>query len=115
MISLDKVSVNFSFDTETKTWKIIAEMNVARAKYSVTDFFKDFCVMGGTLGDQTVTSVELYDPEANEWTLLAHMEKPTSHFQLINLNGCLYALGGNAIEKYDSLGKCWMKVRNSLS
>lgn len=86
-------------------------MNVARADYSVTDYIEWFCIVGGTSNGQASTSVELYEPDADKWRRLAHINTPRSYFQLINLDHFLYGLGGNVMEKYDPLRKCSKEVR----
>lgn len=84
-------------------------MSVAKAGYSVTDINGCFCFVGGTM--IASTSVELYDPEADEWTRLAHTGALRSHFQIIDLNGFLYAFDSSSMEKYDSFQRCWKEVR----
>lgn len=106
-------SVHFRFDTETKTWKNIKHMNVARANASVIVFNGYIYVAGGRIDAVTKTkSVELYDQKSDEWIQLASMNSSRSCSTLIQFNLFLYAIGNvKAIERYDLCKNSWAEVR----
>lgn len=84
-------------------------MKVARF-YASTAVFDRYIYVAG--GEPALASVELYDPECDEWTDIKPMNRPRSAFALVALNGFLYAIGGNVavIEKYDPNEACWTDV-----
>ena len=52
--------------------------------------------------------VQVYDPQDDSWTPIAHMMVPRCEFGLVALNNCLFAFGGwvgedigGSIEVYD--------------
>ena len=60
-------------------------------------------------------SVECFDPETDEWTLVAEMEKPRSGLVLMAVDHFIYAFGGRCrhtdryfdiVERYVYTNKC---------
>ena len=56
------------YDPNTNTWSQMANMNIARAAYSLVSLHGRLYAIGGA----DVDSVEVYDPDNNTWTLLQH-------------------------------------------
>lgn len=95
-------------------------MNVVRFCASATILNGYINVAGGrSLEDKTTNSAELYDPKCDAWTNIASMKLDRYDFALIELNGFLYAMGGNedenVIEKYDPWKNCWSEVCERFS
>lgn len=93
-------------------------MNVARQMATATKFNGYICVAGGCIGVEDSgmailsNSIELYDPQNDEWTQPAPMNNPRSIFALFELNGFLYAMGTHeVIEKYEPAENSWTEVR----
>lgn len=104
---------HFSFDTETKTWKILKPMNSARIYPSVAVVNGYIYVAGGLdTSKNLLNSVEVYYPNSDEWAKLAPMKKPRLRFALFMSIGVLYAVGSDAaVEKYDPWRASWTEVR----
>ncbi|KAK6194677.1 hypothetical protein SNE40_000267 [Patella caerulea] len=70
--------------------------------------------VGGWCSGDAISSVEKYDPQANEWRLVAPMSKRRCGVGVAVLNDLLYAVGGhdgqsylNSIERYDPHTNQW--------
>lgn len=70
--------------------------------------------VGGWCSGDAISSVERYDPQANEWRMVAPMSKRRCGVGVAVLNGLLYAVGGhdgqsylNSIERYDPPTNQW--------
>lgn len=50
--------------------------------------------------DSTGRAVNMYDPEANQWTLLTKLPRPRSHHAIQVMGKCLYVIGGS--DPYDN-------------
>ncbi|KAJ8021102.1 Kelch-like protein 20 [Holothuria leucospilota] len=61
------------FNTQTQQWTPIASMNKTRAWPSVALFDNKIYVMGGYDGHTRLRSVEMYDPESNQWSFVSRM------------------------------------------
>ena len=67
-------------------------------------------------------SVERFDPVANEWAMVAPMNKPRTGLSVAVLDGFLYSLGGhdgsgylNLVQCYDPLTDSWCNVKTMCS
>lgn len=49
--------------------------------------------MGGNNGSARLNSCETYDPETNQWTLIANMNRQRSDGNACTLNGRIYITG----------------------
>lgn len=87
-------------------------MNDTRDEASAVILNGYICVAGGYTTEYTWSkSVELYNPSLNEWRELKEMNKSRANFGLVELDGYLYAMGGDRIiEKYDPRTDCWAEV-----
>lgn len=70
--------------------------------------------VGGWCSGDAISSVERYDPQANEWRMVAPMSKRRCGVGVAVLNDLLYAVGGhdgqsylNSIERYDPQTNQW--------
>lgn len=79
---------------------------------------KVYMVGGGNYSCGVNSSLQAYDPVANAWTNLANMPTARYEFGATELNGQLYAIGGNpgcgsaasairAVEVYDPVSNLW--------
>ncbi|XP_036358022.1 kelch-like protein 5 [Octopus sinensis] len=64
-------------------------------------------------------SVECFDPETEEWTLVAEMEKPRSGLVLMAIDHYIYAFGGRCrhtdryfdiVERYNTVTRQWNNI-----
>ncbi|KAG1697206.1 Kelch-like protein 20 [Nymphon striatum] len=70
--------------------------------------------VGGWCSGDAIASVERYDPQANDWRMVAPMSKRRCGVGVAVLNDLLYAVGGhdgqsylNSIERYDPQTNQW--------
>ncbi|XP_055327885.1 kelch-like protein diablo [Paramacrobiotus metropolitanus] len=70
--------------------------------------------VGGWCSGDAINSVEKYDPQLNEWKLIAPMSKRRCGVGVAVLNDLLYAVGGhdgqaylNSVERYDPQTNQW--------
>ena len=79
---------------------------------------KVYMVGGGNYSCNVYSTLQGYDPVANAWTSLANMPTPRYEFGAAELNGLLYAIGGNpgcgspsdairAVEAYNPVANNW--------
>jgi N-acetylneuraminic acid mutarotase len=79
---------------------------------------KIYMVGGGNYSCGVNSALQAYDPVANAWTNLANMPTARYEFGATDLNGQLYAIGGNpgcgsagsairAVEAYDPVSNVW--------
>jgi len=62
-------------------------------------------ICGGFDGTSSLNSVETYDPETDEWTMISSMEKHRSASGVVMLNSQIYAIGGHdGLSIFDSVG-----------
>ena len=76
---------------------------------------------GGSHNGSALKCVERYDPIKNDWSQVACMRLPRSHFGLATLQGRLFAIGGHCgiseielVECYDPMVNKWADV-NSMN
>lgn len=63
--------------------------------------------VGGWCSGDAISSVEKYDPQTNEWRLVAPMSKRRCGVGVAVLNDLLYAVGGHDGQSYlNSIERC---------
>uniref|UniRef100_A0A4W3H2C5 Kelch-like protein 20 n=1 Tax=Callorhinchus milii TaxID=7868 RepID=A0A4W3H2C5_CALMI len=73
--------------------------------------------VGGWCSGDAISSVERYDPQTNEWRMVASMSKRRCGVGVSVLDDLLYAVGGhdgssylNSVERYDPKENKWARV-----
>jgi len=62
-------------------------------------------ICGGFDGTSSLNSVEMFEPETDEWTMISSMEKHRSAAGVVVLDGQIYAIGGHdGLSIFDSVG-----------
>lgn len=105
----------FSFDTENNSWESIKSMNVGRQHLTAAALNENIYISGGKIKIDPLSksnSVELYDPETDEWKNVAPMNKYRGRSELVAFNGFLYAMGdfSSGIDRFDPLENSWKEV-----
>ena len=62
-----------SFDADSKQWSRVSRMAVPRSGVSVVSYRGRVVVLGGYDGHDRLKSVEVYDPQTNQWSMLRAM------------------------------------------
>ena len=110
----------------SQTWDEVAPMNEMRYNASAVECNEKIIVAGGWDGYVDLNSVEKYDPDVNQWTIMKPMMRERLLFRLHSIEENLIAVGGEyhgTIEKYDSSNDRWeiidlgseMRIRESVS
>ena len=89
------------YDPSTNSWMPIASMNKPRNLYNrcVVVNGKIYAIGGDTDGNHTI---EVYDPEKNEWTLLCDLKTNRSGYAVAAIGDEIYILGGRIEGKVGS-------------
>lgn len=69
------VYVSFRYDPQTSHWAFVAPMNTPRSTVGVAVLENKLYSVGGRDGSSCLSSVEVFDPHTNKWTLTAPMIK----------------------------------------
>ena len=95
--------------------KDVASMKVARTGGRAVDHDGLIYVIGGNTGDGHTKTVEVYDPEANEWSLIAEMKFDRREFRLAVVHNRILVVGGyvkdnptDLVELFDIGTKTWV-------
>ena len=64
------------YDAVTDTWQMLAAMSEKRINFGMGAICGFLFVVGGHNGAAYLSSMERYDPQANQWTRVAGMGKP---------------------------------------
>ncbi|MDE0689976.1 MAG: hypothetical protein OXI61_17575 [Candidatus Poribacteria bacterium] len=91
----------------TAQWTQKADMPTVRSDFSTCVVDGKIFVIGGSLrlkmdeyGDQSLSTVEMYDPEIDTWEGKANMPTVRSNVSVSVVDGKIYAIGGSKLKKY---------------
>lgn len=85
-------------------------MSSPRSEASAIEHDGLIYVVGGFTGCGT-TSVESYNPNADEWTERMALDVGGKRLPLVSFNGMLYVfLAGRQVREYDPVNDVWTKV-----
>ena len=88
------VSTVEEYDTQTNTWRRVAEMPTARAHLAAVAVGEKIYAIGGWDGGQRLATVEAYDPQKDRWESVADMPTPRTGLAATAVDGKIYAFGG---------------------
>ena len=90
----------------TAQWTQKADMPTIRSDFSTCVVDGKIFVIGGSLqlemdeyGDQSLSTVEMYDPETDAWAGKANMPTVRSNVSVSIVDGKIYAIGGSKMKK----------------
>lgn len=107
-----------------KVWSRIADMNTRRSSVGVGVVGSFLYAVGGYDGTQRqcLSSVERYDPDADEWTKVAEMTTRRSGAGVGVVDGLLYAVGGHdgptvrkSAEVFNPQSNTWTQIADMLN
>ena len=91
----------------TAQWMQKADMPTVRSDFSTCVVDGKIFVIGGSLrlkmdeyGDQSLSTVEMYDPETDTWEGKTNMPTVRSNVSVSVVDGRIYAIGGSKLKKY---------------
>ncbi len=103
----------FVYNEANDSWSSVASMNFQHGGTAAVGVLNDkIYVVGGTSGSTNLRELEVYDPIANTWTVLAPMAVARNHTGGAFINGKFYVVGGrpggsNLLEVYDPQTNGW--------
>lgn len=103
------------YDAQDNSWSDVAGMKQLHGlSPAVGVHGGKIYVAGGALGFDSLKELEVYDPAANTWTILAPMSVARNHTGGAFINGKFYVVGGRgsasaatALEVYDPQANSW--------
>ncbi|KAI4874676.1 hypothetical protein NFI96_034610 [Prochilodus magdalenae] len=113
-------------------WKELAPMKTARSLFGVAVHENKIYVVTGVTDNGLTSSSEVYDIAKNTWSEFTEFPQERSSLNLIELGGCLYAVGGfammpndttekleptemNDIWRYEEKENCWNGMLREIS
>ncbi len=106
------------YDLIAGVWDTTVVPNFSYPRYNATAvvFEGKIYLMGGQNGEQSLKSVEMYDPVQNEWTEVQNLRREREALAGAVFNDRIYAIGGqkdnqsliNEIEWYDQPADDWL-------
>lgn len=83
------------YDTVTRQWSFISQMNSARSGVSLVSFHNTLYAIGGFNGYTRLASGEKYTPDVSDgWTSISDMLTPRSNFATVILDDYIFVIGG---------------------
>nr|Q25386.1 RecName: Full=Beta-scruin [Limulus polyphemus]CAA87589.1 beta scruin [Limulus polyphemus] len=97
---MQATSTTFQLTLDVKQWRRRADMPSARAHHGVTIMDERIFVFGGKDSNgNIIASVEMYEPELDQWTSLASIPEPLMGSAVTNNEGLIYVVGGLTTKK----------------
>ncbi|GLT48043.1 hypothetical protein SLA2020_216850 [Shorea laevis] len=112
----------YQYDSCLNRWSKLADMNVARYEFACAEVNGMVYAVGGYGIDRdSLSSVEVYNPDSNKWTLIESLRRPRWGCFACGLNGKLYVLGGRSnftignskfVDVYNPERHSWCEIKN---
>ena len=100
-------------------WQKVESMSTKRHLFGAAIFGDNFVAAGGSDGDRTTNSVELYKSQRGKWKFISPMHQGKMGHALVNAGGSLFAIGGfcnskklSAVEQLDDVEGEWKFVQS---
>ncbi|XP_061411634.1 kelch-like protein 18 isoform X1 [Lethenteron reissneri] len=113
----DAVTMVEVYDPLTNRWEACCPMGSPRSRVGVAVLGGRLYAVGGSDGQERLSSVEVYDPDTNTWTKVASMNSKRSAMGVAVLDGQIYVCGGydgvsslSSVECYSSEADKWTMV-----
>ncbi|XP_033109486.1 kelch-like protein diablo isoform X2 [Anneissia japonica] len=100
------------FNPRYNSWNQMSSMILPRTGASAAVFGREIYVVGGSVaaGDKTaenmLKSVEIYNPERNDWRFGPELPEGRFNYSILTFNGSLYVFGGETDDESVD-GKVW--------
>src|ERR671915_52539 len=112
---MDNSTINNNINISQSSWTTGAPLPTPRSEIAGAALNGKIYIIGGFDGTgQATTSVEVYDPIADEWTELQPMPSKRGGLASTSVNGTIYAFGGeepgrtfNNNERFDPKTNTW--------
>lgn len=104
------------------SWRKLASMNVARYEFACAEVNGKVYVVGGNgMDGDSLSSVEMYNPDIDKWTLIESLRRPRWGCFACSFEGKLYVMGGRSsftignskfVDVYNPEGHTWCEMKN---
>ncbi|KAI5573017.1 hypothetical protein BDE02_10G050700 [Populus trichocarpa] len=112
----------YEYDCYLNSWSKLSSMNVARYDFACAEVNGKVYAAGGYGTDRdSLSSVEMYDPETDRWTLTESLRRPRWGCFACGFEGKLYVMGGRStftignsrfVEVYNPEKHTWCEMKN---
>ncbi|XP_011041507.1 PREDICTED: F-box/kelch-repeat protein At1g67480-like [Populus euphratica] len=112
----------YEYDCYLNSWSKLSSMNVARYDFACAEVNGKVYAAGGYGTDRnSLSSVEMYDPETGRWTLIESLRGPRWGCFACGFEGKLYVMGGRStftignsrfVEVYNPEKHTWYEMKN---
>lgn len=112
----------YEYDCYLNSWSKLSSMNVARYDFACAEVNGKVYAAGGYGTDrESLSSVEMYDPETGRWTLIESLRRPRWGCFACGFEGKLYVMGGRStftignsrfVEVYNPEKHTWCEMKN---
>ena len=109
-----------SFDLATRTWHTLPKMSMRRSFHSAVGLLGKVYAIGGITvpGDQTVESVECYNPASNRWEAVEPMNTGRFRHEAAAMKNKIFVIGGldwrksplKSAEVFDPATNAWSLI-----
>ncbi|KAL5214127.1 hypothetical protein ABZP36_003279 [Zizania latifolia] len=111
----------YQYDARLNRWAALAKMNDARRDFACAEVNGAIYVAGGFGSDgDGLSSVEVYDPQENKWTLIESLRRPRWGSFASSFDGKFYNMGGRSsftignsrfVDVYDPDCHSWTEIK----
>ncbi|XXG50247.1 hypothetical protein AAC387_Pa02g4294 [Persea americana] len=112
----------YQYESRLNRWSMLAKMNVARYDFACAEVDGMVYAVGGYGADgESLCSVEVYDPEKNDWTIIESLRRPRWGCFACGFEGKLYVMGGRSsftignsrfVDVYNPERHTWCEMKN---
>ncbi|XP_054787280.1 F-box/kelch-repeat protein At1g67480 [Prosopis cineraria] len=110
------------YDSCLNSWGTLPDMNVARYDFACAEVNGLVYAVGGYGADgESLSSAEVYDPDASKWTLIESLRRPRWGCFACGFEGKLYVMGGRSsftignskfVDVYNPEKHSWCEMKN---
>ncbi|XP_065873696.1 F-box/kelch-repeat protein At1g67480 isoform X3 [Euphorbia lathyris] len=112
----------YEYDSCLNSWSKLLDMNVARYDFACAEVNgKVYAVGGYGVDGNSLSSVEMYDPDTEKWTLIESLRRPRWGCFACSFEGKLYVMGGRSsfsignskcVDVYNPEMHTWCQMKN---
>ncbi|KAH6798751.1 Galactose oxidase/kelch repeat superfamily protein [Perilla frutescens var. frutescens] len=112
----------YQYDSCLNSWRKLASMNVARYEFGCAEVNGMIYAVGGCgMDGESLSSVEVYDPDADKWTMIESLRRPRWGCFASGVGGKLYVMGGRSsftignsrfVDVYSPETNTWCQMKN---
>ncbi|KAF7813613.1 F-box/kelch-repeat protein [Senna tora] len=112
----------YQYDSCLNSWSRLPNMNVARHDFACAEVNGLVYAVGGYGADgASLSSAEVYDPDAAKWTLIENLRRPRWGCFACGFEGKLYVMGGRSsftignskfVDVYNPERQSWCEMKN---